>query len=178
MVALRGSGRNLTTAQAADAIYGYAVGVDLTRRDLQADAKKGGRPWDTAKGFDFSGPVGAVTPKNVIDYTSANGKLVTKVNGANKQQAQISDMIWSIPEMISNISQLYTLMPGDILFTGKHCCATIVFHAVSSSASRHNDRHACRSWSCSSGQPGRSHRRWSGAVHRHHQRDVEVDSRR
>jgi fumarylpyruvate hydrolase len=118
VVALRSGGRNLTTAQAAEAIYGYAVGVDLTRRDLQADAKKGGRPWDTAKGFDFSGPVGAITPKSVIDYTTANGKFVTKVNGAVKQQAQISDMIWSIPEMISSLSQLYTLMPGDILFTG------------------------------------------------------------
>lgn len=119
MVALRSGGRNLTTAQAAEAIYGYAVGVDLTRRDLQADAKKGGRPWDTAKGFDFSGPVGAITPKSVIDYTSANGKIVTKVDGVVKQQAQTSDMIWSIPEMIANLSQLYTLMPGDILFTGE-----------------------------------------------------------
>lgn len=118
VVALTDGGRNLSTSDATKTIYGYAVGVDLTRRDLQSEAKKDGRPWDTAKGFDYSGPVGAITPAPVMDYTSADGKLVTKLDGVIKQQANISSMIWNIPEMISKLSQLYTLVPGDIVFTG------------------------------------------------------------
>jgi fumarylpyruvate hydrolase len=114
---LAAKGEQLTLAEAKAAIYGYAVGIDFTRRDLQAQAKEKGRPWDTAKGFDHSAPVSAITPvAQAGGIDSANISLT--VNGELRQQGMISDLIWSIPELIAELSTYYRLQPGDLIFTG------------------------------------------------------------
>ncbi len=102
---------------ALDHIWGYAAGIDLTRRDLQAEAKKLGRPWDMAKGFDASAPIGDLAPVSRIGHPKS-GRLSLSVNGAQRQQGDIEDMIWSVPEAIAYLSGLVTLMPGDLVFTG------------------------------------------------------------
>jgi fumarylpyruvate hydrolase len=102
---------------ALDHIWGYAAGIDLTRRDLQAEAKKAGRPWDMAKGFDASAPIGDLVPASRIGHP-ASGRLTLKVNGTVRQQGDIADMIWSVPEAVAYLSGLVTLMPGDLIFTG------------------------------------------------------------
>ena len=115
--ALAAKGEELSLEQAKAAIYGYAVGIDFTRRDLQAEAKKNARPWDTAKGFDNSAPVSALTPKaQAGDIESAHISLL--VNGELRQQGLISDLIWNIPELIAELSTYYRLRPGDLIFTG------------------------------------------------------------
>jgi fumarylpyruvate hydrolase len=98
-------------------IFGYAVGLDMTRRDLQATAKKLGRPWDAAKGFDFSAPVAPLVPARqagAIDRAS----MTLTVNNVLRQKASTADMIWRIPEIISELSKLFALKPGDLVFTG------------------------------------------------------------
>src|SRR5690606_19485798 len=95
----------------------YAVGIDFTRRDLQAQAKDKGRPWDTAKGFDDSAPVSAITPAAEAGGIDA-ANITLQVNGSLRQQGQISDLIWSIPELIAELSTYYRLKPGDLIFTG------------------------------------------------------------
>jgi fumarylpyruvate hydrolase len=116
VVALGKGGANIDPARALDHVFGYAVGLDLTRRDLQAEAKDQGRPWDTAKGFDHSAPISAITHSN--DGTLANGKIWLKVNDTLRQQGMIADMIWSVPEVIAELSTLFELAPGDLIFTG------------------------------------------------------------
>ena len=116
VVALGKGGANIDPARALDHVFGYAVGLDLTRRDLQAEAKDKGRPWDTAKGFDHSAPIAAITPSN--DGTLANGKIWLKVNDTLRQQGMLADMIWSVPEVIAELSTLFELAPGDLIFTG------------------------------------------------------------
>jgi fumarylpyruvate hydrolase len=116
VVALKSGGENLTPLQAADLIYGYAVGVDLTRRDLQGAAKKGGQPWDSGKAFDASGPVGAIAPADQLSGLS--GSIRLSVNGELRQNGQLSDMIWSVVEVIAEASKLWRLQAGDLIFTG------------------------------------------------------------
>lgn len=114
---LAAKGEELNLVEAKAAIYGYAVGIDFTRRDLQAEAKEKSRPWDTAKGFDNSAPVSALTPvAQAGSIDSANISLL--VNGELRQQGMISDLIWSIPELIAELSTYYRLLPGDLIFTG------------------------------------------------------------
>lgn len=115
VVALKGGGRDLTPDQTLDLVYGYAVGVDLTRRDLQNAAKDKGQPWEAGKGFDASAPISAIRP-----WTGAppSGAIAISVNGSVRQSASLDDMIWNIAEIIAEASKLWTLAPGDLIFTG------------------------------------------------------------
>ncbi|WBO21584.1 fumarylacetoacetate hydrolase family protein [Sphingomonas abietis] len=97
------------------AVFGCAVGLDLTRRDLQAEAKKLGRPWDMAKGFDRSAPIG---PLRVGPLPSASAAISLTIDGKTRQSGHLADMIWSVPEIIATIAGYVTLMPGDLIFTG------------------------------------------------------------
>ena len=117
VVALHSGGSNLTPAQARQTVYGYAVGVDFTRRDLQGDAKKLGRPWDVSKGFDASGPVSALVPLAETGWLD-RGSISLAVNGQQRQRGDLSDMIWKVDEIIAELSTYFTLQPGDVIFTG------------------------------------------------------------
>ncbi len=117
VVAIGKGGRDITTAQALDHVYGYAVGNDLTRRDLQSDAKDHGRPWDTSKGFDRSAVIGAITPAAQSGHLRS-GRIWLNVNGQMRQQADLSELIWSVPEIIAELSTLFELQPGDLIYTG------------------------------------------------------------
>ena len=117
VVALQSGGANLTATDALRHVFGYGVGLDLTRRDLQAAAKKAGMPWDTAKAFDRSAPVSALKPATRSGHP-LRGKLTLEVNGQLRQQADISDMIFGVAQIISELSRLFTLAPGDLVFTG------------------------------------------------------------
>jgi fumarylpyruvate hydrolase len=116
VVALKGGGADVPPEKALDLVYGYAAGVDLTRRDLQNEAKDKGQPWDSAKGFDASGPVGPIRPAEQCG--ALDGRITLAVNGETKQDGRLSDMIWGVPEIISAVSKLWTLQPGDLIFTG------------------------------------------------------------
>jgi len=119
VVALGKGGANIQVAQALSHVFGYAVGLDLTRRDLQADAKNHGRPWDTGKGFDRSAPITAITPAiGGALPTADHGKIWLEVNGVQRQQGALADMIWSVPEIIAELSTLFELAPGDLIYTG------------------------------------------------------------
>lgn len=120
VIALKAGGRALVTRQDAGAlIFGAACGCDLTRRDLQAAAKKAGGPWDSAKAFDQSAVVGPIAPIAMVSPDSMDGaRLVTRVNGDIRQDAPLSDMIWTAPEIICALSNLFELRPGDLIFTG------------------------------------------------------------
>jgi len=115
VLAIGKAGAAISEADAASHIWGHAVGVDLTRRDLQAAAKNSGTPWDAAKGFDQSAPLGALTqggaPLN-------SGRIWLSVNGETKQDADLSEMIWNAREIVSQLSQSWALKPGDLIFTG------------------------------------------------------------
>jgi fumarylpyruvate hydrolase len=117
VVALGSGGKNVSVAHAPSLIYGYAVGNDLTRRDLQNDAKDKGRPWDTGKAFDHSAPITAITPVSQSGHLS-KGKIWLKVNGDTRQEGDIADLIWSVPEVIAELSTLFELKAGDLIFTG------------------------------------------------------------
>jgi fumarylpyruvate hydrolase len=99
------------------AVWGYAAGLDMTRRDLQAEAKAAGRPWDTAKGFEQSAVITELVPAGVIGHPKA-GAITLAVNGVEKQRGDLADMIWSVPEIVANLSQYYHLQPGDLIYTG------------------------------------------------------------
>lgn len=120
VVALSGSGRNLSTHEDAGAlIFGAAAGCDLTRRDLQHLAKEKGGPWDTAKGFDQSAPIGPIGRSEdfpLQDFDDAH--LITKVNNKICQNAPLSAMLWNVPELICELSRYFELMAGDLIFTG------------------------------------------------------------
>ncbi len=117
VVALGKGGSNVPADRAADLVYGYAVGLDLTRRDLQSELKKQGRPWCIAKGFEQSAPTGEVTSRELTgDIDSAEIHL--RVNGVERQRSNLSKLIWSIPEIISHLSLAWELQPGDLIFTG------------------------------------------------------------
>lgn len=120
VIALKAGGRNLSTREEAGAlIFGQAAGCDLTRRDLQAAAKKAGGPWDAAKAFDNAAPIGLIAriedfPPHLFD----DARLVLMVNGEERQNAPLRDMIWTVPEIIMSLSQLFDLKAGDLIFTG------------------------------------------------------------
>jgi fumarylpyruvate hydrolase len=117
VAALHKGGRNISAANAMACIFGYAVGLDMTRRDRQGEAKKLGRPWEIGKSGDNSAVIGPLVPKG-----KANGVLQSPlhltVNGMDRQSADTADMIWSLPEQIAILSEYYTLAPGDIIMTG------------------------------------------------------------
>lgn len=117
VVALGNGGRDLTVEQAAACVYGYAVGLDMTRRDLQGIAKKQGRPWEVGKAFDYGAPMGPIYP---IERVGAIEKadITLAVNGDTRQKGCVSDMIWNIAESISYLSGLFELKAGDLIFTG------------------------------------------------------------
>lgn len=117
VVALGAGGRDVSVAAAPGLVFGYAVGLDLTRRDLQAAAKAAGRPWDMAKGFDASGPLGLIAPAARIGPLET-GAISLTVNGAARQSGDLSDMIWSVAEIIAALSGLVALEAGDLIFTG------------------------------------------------------------
>lgn len=117
VVALGRGGRNVPVEKALDLVYGYAVGLDMTRRDLQNAAKKAGRPWDMGKGFDHSAPCSAVRAAAKIGHPT-KGAVTLSVNGVERQRGDLSDLIWSIPEMIAHLSRLMELRTGDLIFTG------------------------------------------------------------
>jgi fumarylpyruvate hydrolase len=117
VVALGKGGLKIPVAEALGCVYGYAVGIDLTRRDLQAKAKDKGQPWDIAKGFDQSAPITPITPVAACGHLES-GAIWLAVNGKEKQRGSLSQMIWSVPEVIAHISGFMALAPGDLLFTG------------------------------------------------------------
>lgn len=116
VVAISRGGRNIAAASALDHVFGYAVGNDLTRRDLQFEARDKGRPWDTGKAFDRSAPITAIRP--AAEGHVEKGKIWLKVNGEFRQQADVADLIWSVPEVIAELSTLFELAPGDLIYTG------------------------------------------------------------
>ena len=120
VVALSAGAKNLSSREEAGAlIYGNAAGCDLTRRDLQAAAKDKGGPWDTAKAFDRSAPIGAIAPVSDLPPDRFDGaRLTTRVNGAVRQDAPLTDMIWSVPELLIALSRFFELKAGDLIFTG------------------------------------------------------------
>ncbi len=116
VVALKSGGSDVPVHRAVELVYGYAAGVDLTRRDLQTIAKDAGGPWDSAKGFDASAPCGVIRPANQVG--ELQGRIAIAVNGATKQDGKLSDMIWNVSEVIAQCSRLWTLQAGDLIFTG------------------------------------------------------------
>ncbi len=117
VVAIREGGEDIPLASALDHVYGYGIGIDLTRRDLQGEAKKLGRPWEVGKAFEQSAPASALVPVSRIGHPSA-GRIWLSVNGVLKQEGDLNQMIWKVPEMISELSTLFRLMPGDLIFAG------------------------------------------------------------
>jgi len=117
VVAIGESGKNIATEQAHRHIFGYAVGLDMTRRDLQMNARKQGRPWDMGKAFDQSAPCAALVPAARSGYLE-RGAIWLKVNGEVRQSSDISQLIWSVAEVIQHLSRYVTLLPGDLIFTG------------------------------------------------------------
>ncbi len=117
VVALGKGGSNIPVDQALDHVWGYGLGLDMTRRDLQGEAKKMGRPWDTGKAFDQSAPCSALVPVSQCGHLS-RGRIYLTVNGQVKQDGDLAMMIWNVPETIAYLSTLFTLMPGDLIFSG------------------------------------------------------------
>jgi fumarylpyruvate hydrolase len=117
VVAIGTGGRDIAVETALDHVYGYAVGLDMTRRDLQGEAKKLGRPWEVGKAFEHSAPCSAVAPAREIGHP-ATGAVWLKVNDAQRQTGDLSQMIWKVPEMIAHLSGLFELRPGDLIYSG------------------------------------------------------------
>ena len=117
VVAIGKGGSNIAVADAASHIFGYADGFDMTRRDLQFKMRDAGRPWEIGKAFDYSAPIGVITPAAQAGDIN-NAAIELKVDGVTKQTSSIDDLIWSIDETIANLSTLFTLAPGDLIFSG------------------------------------------------------------
>ena len=117
VVAIGKEGRNITLEDSLDHVWGYAVGNDLTRRDLQLAAREQGRPWDMGKSFDRSAPIGPVHPASVVGHPDS-GAIKLTVNGEVKQEADLSELIWSVPEIVSILPRFIDLKPGDLIMTG------------------------------------------------------------
>ncbi len=117
VVALGAGGRDLSPEQADACVWGYACGFDMTRRDLQSRAKDKGQPWDSGKAFDFAAPVSHILPRGQAPLL-AHGEIALNVNDSERQRGDLSDMIWSIPEVLAHLSRLWELQPGDLVFTG------------------------------------------------------------
>src|SRR5215217_3824824 len=117
VVAIGKDGADIAVETALEHVYGYACGLDMTRRDLQALAKKAGRPWEMAKGFDQSAPIGTIEPAAAIGHPT-KGPITLSVNGAERQRGDLGDQIWSVAETIAYLSGFVTLKAGDIIMTG------------------------------------------------------------
>ena len=117
VVAIGKGGKNIPVEKSLDHVWGYGVGLDMPRRDLQGEAKKMGRPWEMGKAFDESAPCTALKPAAQIGHP-AKGAIWVKVNGQTKQQGDLSQQIWNVREQIAYLSKLVTLQPGDLIFTG------------------------------------------------------------
>ena len=117
VVALKSGGTNIPLDKALDHVWGYAVSLDMTRRDLQGEAKKLGRPWEIGKAFERSGPVGPLHPAAKTGHL-AQGRIELKVNGALKQEGDMNQMLWKVPEMISYLSEYFELQAGDVIMSG------------------------------------------------------------
>jgi fumarylpyruvate hydrolase len=117
VVAIGTGGANIAEADALKHVWGYAAGLDMTRRDLQNAAKKEGKPWDMGKGFDHSAPIGTLVPASALPDPT-KGKIELKVNGQVRQVSDLSLLIWSVAETIAYLSKLVTLAPGDLIYTG------------------------------------------------------------
>jgi fumarylpyruvate hydrolase len=117
VVAVGRGGRDIAVADALGHVFGYAAGIDLTRRDLQDEAKATRRPWDMSKGFDASAPIGEIAPVSVAGHPAA-GRIALKVNGVVRQEGDLADQIWPVPDIIAALSRLVALAPGDLIFTG------------------------------------------------------------
>ncbi len=118
VVALGKGGKDIPEADAMDHIYGYGVGIDMTRRDLQGEAKKMGRPWDTGKAFDHSAPCTKIHAVSDIGHPDGSAAIWLEIDGETKQKSELDKLIWSIPEVISYLSGLFELQPGDLIYTG------------------------------------------------------------
>ena len=117
VVAIGQGGRDIPAAQALQHVYGYAVGLDMTRRDLQNDMKKQGRPWCIGKGFEHSAPIGPITPATQADGV-AKAAIWLQVNGQDRQRSSTDKLIWNIAETIEHLSHAWELQPGDLIYTG------------------------------------------------------------
>jgi len=117
VVALKGGGADIAPEAALDLVWGYGVGLDLTRRDLQAVAKKDGRPWDMAKGFDASAPCSPLQPVSAVGHPQ-DGAIWLEVNGQRKQEGNLNEMIWPVADVIAYLSRFVALAPGDLIYTG------------------------------------------------------------
>lgn len=127
VVALSRGGENISVDEALEYVYGYAVGIDLTRRDLQGQAKEKGKPWEMSKAFDQSAPVGSISPAPLLGHPAA-GRIWLAVNGEIKQEGNLNQMTWSVAEIIANLSSYVTLAAGDLIFTGTPAgVSTVVF---------------------------------------------------
>lgn len=117
VVAIGTGGKDIAPEKALDHVWGYGVGLDMTRRDLQGESKKLGRPWCTGKGFDQSAPISAIKPAAQCRLT-ADTRISLEVNGSMRQDSTIGKLIWSVPEIIAHVSTFWALAPGDLIFTG------------------------------------------------------------
>ncbi|MDM0036081.1 fumarylacetoacetate hydrolase family protein [Variovorax sp. J22P271] len=117
VVAIGEGGRDIAVDDAHRHIYGYAAGLDMTRRDLQMKMREQGRPWEIGKAFDFSAPVGVLRPRAAMGELTT-GAITLEVDGVPRQQSDIRHLIWSVGEVIANLSTLFALQPGDLIFTG------------------------------------------------------------
>lgn len=117
VVALGAGGTDIPVERALDAVFGYAVGLDMTRRDLQGEAKKMGRPWEIGKAFEHSAPCTDIVPASAIGHPESGAVRLT-VNGETRQEGDLNQLIWKVPEMVSYLSRFFTLQPGDLIFSG------------------------------------------------------------
>lgn len=117
VAAIGTGGKTIAVGDAMRHVWGYAVGIDLTRRDLQAWAKKGAKPWEVAKGFDHSAPIGTMVRAEMV-ATPLRGAIELRVNGETRQSADIADMTWDLPHVIAELSKYFELFPGDLIMTG------------------------------------------------------------
>jgi fumarylpyruvate hydrolase len=117
VVALGKGGSNVDPDDALDLVFGYAVGLDMTRRDRQGEAKQLGRPWEVAKSFDGSAPIGAIVPVGQCGHL-ATGAITLDVDGVRRQTGDLADLIWDVPSLIAELSRFFVLAPGDLIFTG------------------------------------------------------------
>ena len=117
VVAIGRAGRDIAVERSLDHVFGYAVGLDMTRRDLQGEAKKTGRPWETGKAFDRSAPIAPLRRASDIGHP-AHAAIWLEVDGSERQRSDIDQLIWSVPEVIANLSMLFELKPGAVIYTG------------------------------------------------------------